>query len=713
MWPRAAAPAAREWVGTQVQAASLRSASLKLLSGRFLDTEAGSDPALQGGARQRLSASIDVVDLRMQPLPRSLPIEAPQALIRLENSALEVTVADAAIIASETRRLPLNGVRFTVVDVMHEAPVAELAFKANTQLAALIDTLNRSQLHLAGKGPLPIEGIDGRVEGELKISMPLVTGATVVKAEGRARITDIKGKSKEHKIDLQGGTVELSVSDVGVIAKGDLIVNGVATKLQMQRILDAAPEMQPPIRISARLDNSDRTQLGLDVNHLVQGDMAVEVTVAQRADDTNAIHVTCDLTNTELIFSDVAWRKAPGRAATLDFDVAPADGGNVALNNFRLVGDNVAIDGSLIVDSQREVSEFTFPNFSLNVVSRLSVVGKASDKRIWTVSAKGSTFDARDLFRSLISLGKPTDADIKPLHPAAGVDFSADIDTVLGHSDVSLRNFNLKLSERAQRLVSIQTDGAFEGGKPLTLVMNPGGPRKMFADSTDAGQALKLVGFYPNVQGGRLKLEVDLEGRGAAEKSGVLWIENFRVLGDQIISNIYSNAEAGPGQKVQKVDREVFDFQAMKAPFSVGHGQFVLGDSYLRGPLLGASIRGKVDFNSRHVGLGGTYVPLQGINSALCEIPLFGPIVSGLDCQGVFGLTYSIEGTMTQPVVYVNPLSMFTPGILRGIMEMTNTNPQVQAPPDTARADEDKAGAIDGWSSETTATKKQGGAKKK
>src|SRR5690606_14657674 len=130
---------------------------------------------------------------------------------------------------------------------------------------------------------------------------------------------------------------------------------------------------------------------------------------------------------------------------------------------------------------------------------------------------------------------------------------------------------------------------------------NANGPRRLYADSTDAGQAFKLVGFYPNIQGGRLRLEVDLEGRGAAEKSGTLWVDNFRVLGDPIISEVYSSAEGSSESdssgRRRKVEREVFEFQRMKAPFSIGHGQFVLDDTYLRGPLLGASIRGKVDYN--------------------------------------------------------------------------------------------------------------------
>ncbi len=722
MWPRAAAPAARTWVGTQVSNANLRSASLKLLSGRFLDTDRGTDGTAATTGNERLSASIEITDLKMHPLPKSLPIQAPRALIRLENSSLEVTVPEAAIIASETRQLPLKEGRLTIVDVRHEAPIAELALKSQASLAALIDTLNHSELHLTGQGPLPIDGVDGKVDGEIKISMPLISGSHVVKAEGKARITDLKGKSKEHKLDLQGGTIDINVSDIGVIAKGDMIVNGVLTRVQLHRILDAPPEMQPPIRISATLDNSDRTQLGLDINHMVQGAMGVEVTFAQKLEAPPAIHLRADLTNAELLFPDLAWRKAPGRIASLEFDIENQTPGLIDLKNFRLVGDTIAVDGWLKVDDTREVSEFYFPNFSINVVSRLEVKGKINADKVWNISAKGSTFDARDLFTSLLALGNTTDTKIKPLHPSAGVDITAEIDTVIGHGDVSLRNYKMKTSERSDRLVSHDGRGTLDGGKPLAVLLKPDGPRKLYAESADAGQAFKLSGFYPNMQGGRAKLEVDLEGRGAAEKSGVLWVEDFRVLGDPIISEVYSSAEtSGPGDTSQpkrkkQVEREAFDFQRMKVPFSIGHGQFVLDDSYIRGPLLGASIRGKVDYNNKRLSLGGTYVPLQGINAAVCDIPLVGPLVAGFDCQGVFGITYAIQGPMAQPQVLVNPLSMFTPGILRGIMEMTTTNPQVQplreqqrAPAEqrvrsssSSAADGDGSSAVDGWSSETT-----------
>ncbi len=146
----------------------------------------------------------------------------------------------------------------------------------------------------------------------------------------------------------------------------------------------------------------------------------------------------------------------------------------------------------------------------------------------------------------------------------------------------------------------------------------------------------------------------------------------------------------------------------------------------MRGPLLGASIRGKIDFKTRRVNLGGTYIPLQGLNAALCEIPLFGPIITGPKCEGVSGMTFAIQGAMGSPQVVVNPLSMLAPGIFREIFQMTNPNPKVQrrddapAPPQEegvrsssttsgapARPSGEKSGTqvgsdtIDGWNSQT------------
>ena len=172
------------------------------------------------------------------------------------------------------------------------------------------------------------------------------------------------------------------------------------------------------------------------------------------------------------------------------------------------------------------------------------------------------------------------------------------------------------------------------------------------------------------------------------------------------------------GERV--VQRESLVFDRMRAPFSVGYGQFVLHDAELRGPLLGATLRGKADFRRRTVNLGGTYVPLQGLNAALSAIPGIGQILTGPRGEGVLGMNFLVQGQMAEPEVVVHPLSMMAPGIFREMFQLGPQRSQVTAPdvitsgpvprssaarpsrgPASPQGGAGNRGAAGGWTSET------------
>jgi hypothetical protein len=112
----------------------------------------------------------------------------------------------------------------------------------------------------------------------------------------------------------------------------------------------------------------------------------------------------------------------------------------------------------------------------------------------------------------------------------------------------------------------------------------------------------------------------------------------------------------------------------------VGGGKFRLKDAYMNGPMLGATMRGAVDFKAQTVDLGGTYVPLYGLNSALGSIPILGRVLVGRQGEGVVGITFAIKGKLDDPQVLVNPMSVMTPGIFRQIFEFTGSVPDQPAP---------------------------------
>ena len=65
--------------------------------------------------------------------------------------------------------------------------------------------------------------------------------------------------------------------------------------------------------------------------------------------------------------------------------------------------------------------------------------------------------------------------------------------------------------------------------------------------------------------------------------------------------------------------------------------------------------------------LGGTFVPLFGVNNLFSQVPLLGPLLGGGRHEGLLGLNYKITGSAANPELNVNPLSVLAPGFLRQI----------------------------------------------
>ena len=147
-------------------------------------------------------------------------------------------------------------------------------------------------------------------------------------------------------------------------------------------------------------------------------------------------------------------------------------------------------------------------------------------------------------------------------------------------------------------------------------------------------------------------------------EKGLLVLRNFVVRNESALDTIGSTtrekAKLGPRRNGQK-------FKKLKLPFSTDQ-QFVnIGDALVRGSDLGASANGRIRKSDGAMDVAGTIIPAYAINSAVSGVPLLGTILTGGKGQGVFGLTYALQGTMNKPKFIVNPVSALAPGFLRSL----------------------------------------------
>ena len=511
LWPRSLAPAARQWAGESVTGLDFQGGSVRLLTGEFLAKELPADVA----HGERLSATFKSANATFIPMPGMAPIFAPAGLISLENDVLEVQAPEAAVLLPGDRKVPLKAGRLYSANVEPDRPDGEITFTALSALGPFLEAVEQAPVRIVREAaPFP-KAVDGKVEAQFKVKLPLVANVAPddVKIEGKARVTDGRFGKVAGQFDVQGFTLNLDLTETALEAKGDLLVNGVAAKIAGQRLLTPVEGEAPGIKITANLDEADRAQLGLDVNHLFARRRGGRDRVSKRRSAGAR---------------DQAARRLD-HVRDLDRAVGVAQGGRpkrrdrgghrrregrhkTEMQNLRLSGDDIAVEGWLGFGSDNKLNEFFFPAFTLNVVSRLEMQGARGKDNVWTVKARGPTFDGRDLFRSLFQVGGG-EAKPKEAKPSGGVDVDVDIANVLGASETSLRGVKMKLSKRDDKLTELDMNGALDGGAQLIMSLAAGrGPRRLLIELYGCGADAEARRLLP--QHARRTAETGGQSRG-------------------------------------------------------------------------------------------------------------------------------------------------------------------------------------------------------
>ena len=82
------------------------------------------------------------------------------------------------------------------------------------------------------------------------------------------------------------------------------------------------------------------------------------------------------------------------------------------------------------------------------------------------------------------------------------------------------------------------------------------------------------------------------------------------------------------------------------------------------GNVIGFTASGRYNKSSEQLNLKGIISPAHSINAFIGKIPLVGSALAGKDGT-VITANYGIEGSLSDPKIKINPLSMFSPTSLK------------------------------------------------
>jgi hypothetical protein len=244
---------------------------------------------------------------------------------------------------------------------------------------------------------------------------------------------------------------------------------------------------------------------------------------------------------------------------------------------------------------------------------------------------------------------------------------------VVGYNGEALRSLELKMSRRGGEIRSLGATAKIgrAGVFSADLRSRSDGHQVVDLESSDAGALFRFTDVYSRMNGGQMTTVMDPPSASNPVQYGSVAVRNFAVHDESQLERAVAN------DNQQFRGNNTIDFSGMKVDFTRTPGQMVLREGVVRGPVLGGTIDGVLDYTRDEVHLRGTLIPLYGANNLLGQLPVVGLFLGG-EKEGLVGVTYEVVGKPAQPVLHVNPLSALAPGLLRKIFEFPATSPFVR-----------------------------------
>jgi len=459
--------------------------------------------------------------------------------------------------------------------------------------------------------------------------------------------------------------VDFDVTGDGLKLDGTARLVGIPAKLGVAMDFRNGPPRQVQTRLTVAGD-ATFTQLaaaGLDGGAMLSGSAALSATLEERRDGSGQASVHADLQRSDMRLAPLGWHREAGGTGTADVRVLLDHDRIVGVDRLAVEGDGISVAGHAeFIDAQPSILRLDRLVLGATRASGTVHFPRPSDPTL-RVDLSGPVLDLSGRFG-----GKSEKTPPKPQNDEAGTPWAAD-----------LRFDQVKLVERRLLTgVSVQAENdgrvlhrARVAGKtgegPFMLSVTPqAGGRDLVAQAADAGSLLAAADVTEAMRGGPMTMSGKFDDQHPGHLlTATAEFGPFRLRGAPIAGKLLQamtlyglvDALRGPGLGVSR----------MIVPFSYSDEVVELSDARAYSSSLGATAKGRVDLGRQTIDLRGTIVPAYFFNTLLGGLPVVGKLFSPEKGGGLFAATYSVQGSLDDPSVGVNPLAALTPGFLRGV----------------------------------------------
>ncbi len=671
IWPVFVAPKVRDWFLEHLKSGSVERLVIAV-NAPFETLKASGPPVPDDG----LSIDAQATNCDIQPVAGLPDLHDADLNIHIVGRDAVISVNKATADLQSGRKLILSAGQFEVPDTAPHAPPARVHFKLDGPVPAAAELLALDRLRDASGVPFDPATTRGTMSAQVQLGMPLRSDLPPGSTQ-YAITVDATNFSADHLVmgqKVDAALLKIVANNQGFALKGDVKIGGTPASLEYRK---ARGDDDAEVSISGMLDENARSNFGLDSSNSIAGSIPIRLTgrVGTGTDRDGHFAIEADLTPAQIDGFLPGWVKPPGKPARATFTLTTKPQ-SIHIDDLLIEGSGGGVKGVIDLDGSGELQSANFPSYGFADGDRTSLkVDRASDGALRVVM-RGDVYDGRGFVKTIS--GGPTSAP-RGKHQTPDLDLEMKLGAVVGFNGEAVRNLDLKMSRRAGEIRSFGLSGKIGRDAGLTGDLRGGkvGGRQLVVLTTgDGGALFRFTDVYSRMTGGQMVMAMEAPSPEIAMQHGTLTVRDFSIHDENQLQQAVTTNGA-------PAERNVMTFSSMKVDFDKSPGKVVLRDGVVRGPILGATIDGLVDYGRDEMHMRGTLVPLYGANNLLGQLPIVGLFLGG-EKEGLIGITYEVVGRPGNPVLHINPVSALAPGLLRKVFEYPFANQQYPAADDAS-----------------------------
>jgi len=659
LWRLGVADGGRRWIAEYVQSGRVSDIGLAL----ELNRETMARGHLDNDA---LALSFLIEDGAARFVSTMTPITGATARGVLRGNAFELALSEGRIGDIEL----LEG-RYEIPRLNPRGAVAGISGAARAEARDVLALLDQEPFGFPSAFGIDPADVGGSGEIEFEISRPMRSRvpAERIGFSVAGEFADVSAPAGFAGLRITDGNVRVEADPDGLIARGPGRIGPMEAHITWQeRFGEPAEAASTRYRIVSVLDQADFDALGLPLRQFLDGPVAL---TAETDGDGLVIdrgEARLDFAGASLGAAQDVWSKPVGEPADASFAFVVNETG-FEIGEARIEAPGLEARGSARLSATGRLQRLTIERAAVEGFADLAFDLARRDEGLRAV-IDGAYLDARWLVRRLVASAGGAEPGV-PLSVEVALDRAAIADTL------TVSDLRASLAHSGDHIRAASLEAAADGS-PVRAAIEPGegDSRTLTASAEDAGLLFEALFNIDQVRGGAFSLDGRSAGPDAPWRFETR-LESFRLVRAPILARLFSLASLeGLGSAL---GGDGLGFERMTARGSLDEGRIKIDHARASGGALGLTTSGEIDIPRSELALAGVLIPSYGVNAAVGAVPVIGDILTSREGEGVFALTYSINGPFQQTQVIVNPLSALAPGILRRVFEGEASLEEAQA----------------------------------